>query len=122
MSILPFIEGEPIAGRQLIGQDLAWLTTRRQAGIERFQKTGLPTQKLESWKYTRLRPLDDTRYLPVDAGGTDISIDTVPSVGDVAARLVFVNGRLRADLSDISELPEGVRFDTLENVLAEDPL
>ena len=48
MSILPFIEGEPIAGRQLIGQDLAWLTTRRQAGIERFQKTGLPTQKLES--------------------------------------------------------------------------
>ena len=55
-------------------------------------------------------------------GGTDISIDTVPSVGDVAARLVFVNGRLRADLSDISELPEGVRFDTLENVLAEDPL
>ena len=45
MSILPFIEGEPIAGRQLIGQDLAWLTTRRQAGIERFQKTGLPTQK-----------------------------------------------------------------------------
>ncbi len=122
MSILPFIEGESIAGRQLIGQDLAWLTTRRQAGIERFQKTGLPTQKLESWKYTRLRPLDDTRYLPVDAGGTDISIDTVPSVGDVAARLVFVNGRLRADLSDISELPEGVRFDTLENVLAEDPL
>jgi len=121
MSTLPFIEGEPIAGRQLLGQDLDWLTARRQAGIAKFEETGLPTQKLESWKYTRLRPLDDTRYMPASASDSDISVESVPSVGDVAARLVFVNGRLNDALSEIGDLPDGVRFDTLENMLTKDP-
>ncbi len=121
MTSLPFIEGDPIAGRTLPGAGLDWLTARREAGIARFQETGLPTPKLESWKYTRLRPLDDTRYLPVQAGEGNVSIDNVPGIGDVAARLVFVNGRLRDDLSDTRDLPAGVRFGSLESMLQDDP-
>lgn len=121
MSDISFIEGPPVAGRTLPGSGLGWLTARRDAGLLRFGELGLPTPKLESWKYTRLRPLDDTRYTPVTDAVVQTSIDNLPGVGGTAARLVFVNGRLRADLSNLGDLPKGVRFGPLEKFLTDDP-
>lgn len=121
MTSVPFIEGPLLEGRELLGGDLDWLTRRRQAGAEHFGEKGLPTPKLESWKYTRLRPLDDTRYAPVSGDLSDVVVDKVPGVGNVTARMVFVNGRLRSDLSDVSDLPDGVRFCSLEAALKDVP-
>ena len=122
MTSVPFLEGDLAEGQNLPGASLPWLTARREAGVSRFTKLGLPTPKLESWKYTRLRPLDDTRYQPLTSDIVDAPVDTVPSIGgEIAARIVFVNGRFRSDLSDVSMLPAGVRFGPLESMLIEDP-
>lgn len=119
MAALSFLDTD--LQRSLPGGGLDWLTARRAAGAKRFETLGLPTPKLEGWKYTRLRSLDNTRYVPVSAGDGERAVDKVPSLANATARLVFVNGRLRPDLSTQNGLPRGVRFATLEQVLADDP-
>lgn len=121
MTAVSFLEGGLQGGRALPGENLSWLKARRDAGAERFNALGLPTPKLEGWKYTRLRPLDDTCYTPISDIAEDGAIADLPSIGDVAARIVFVNGKLRTDLSRFDELPDGVRFGPLEDILAHDP-
>ena len=121
MTAVSFLEGGLDANRALPGDGLDWLKKRRDKGAEKSGALGLPTPKLESWKYTRLRPLDDNTYTPVLDGAGDASVKDLPSVGDVAGRLVFVNGKLREDLSDVSDLPEGVRFGPLDEILKDDP-
>lgn len=121
MTAVSFLDGGLSGNRVLPGDGLAWLQARRQAGAERFAVLGLPTPKLESWKYTRLRPLDDTCYSPISGAGDETKISDLPGIGDVAARLVFVDGKLRADLSDTADLPAGVRFGALEDILSADP-
>lgn len=115
------LEGGLQGGRSLPGDGLEWLKNRRDKGAERFGALGLPTPKLEGWKYTRLRPLDDTCYTPIKDGVGDAAVKDLPTVGDVAGRLVFVNGKLREDLSDVSNLPDGVRFGPLDELLENDP-
>jgi len=69
-SAQPFVDAFDAARSRLPGAGLAWLAALRETGMERFKSLGLPTPRLEAWKYTRLRPLEDTRYQPVgDADG-----------------------------------------------------
>lgn len=121
MSDIAFIDGNPGDAGGGLGAGLDWIAAKRTAGLARFYRHGLPTPRLENWKYTRLRPLDDTKYKLAANTETEISVDDVPSIGNVAGRLVFVNGRLNEDLSSTTDLPEGVRFCSLEAVLNDDP-
>ncbi|MGJ3258059.1 MAG: Fe-S cluster assembly protein SufD [Rhodospirillales bacterium] len=121
MTAVSFLDGGLTGNRVLPGDGLGWLKARREAGAERFGSLGLPTQKLESWKYTRLRPLDDTAYTPIADEADATEVKDLPGIGDVAGRLVFVNGKLRQDLSDVKDLPKGVRFGSLEDLLTDDP-
>jgi Fe-S cluster assembly protein SufD len=99
-----------------------WLERLRAAAGARAAATGLPTPKLESWKYTNLRPLEKLAFGPRAA--EKISIDRLPSLlpqGQSALRLVFVNGLFRADLSACAAMPAGVRAGSLAEALAEGP-
>jgi len=120
----PFVDGFDAARPELPGAGLGWLKAMRQTGIERYKSLGLPGPRLEAWKYTRLRPLEDTRYQPVADADSRAAVDVVPSVlaaGERGPRLVFVNGRLRDDLSSRDRLPPGVRVQGLREALAADP-
>ncbi|MDA0997060.1 MAG: Fe-S cluster assembly protein SufD, partial [Proteobacteria bacterium] len=117
---LPFIEGPLLEGRRLPGAGIGWLDQRRRSALAQFEQLGLPTQRLESWKYTKLRPLYGTRYRPVGEVTTGTVAEWVPDIG-TGPRAVFVNGRLRADLSRLSGLPKGVRFGALEDAIRERP-
>lgn len=71
----------------------------QQAARELLASQGLPDRRLEGWKYLSLKHLENERLnAPVD------SFDGHPSEFDIpgfnAARLVWVNGRFRQDLSD----------------------
>lgn len=120
MTVIPFMN-DVDAGRALPGADISWLQERRHAGLARFQALGVPTQKLEKWKYTRLRPLDDTQYYPVSGADGDVTVNQAPSVGSPLAKIVFVNGQFRDDLSALDDLPEGVRFQPIVQALKTDP-
>ncbi len=97
----------------------------RELAMARFREAGIPA-KSEAWKYTPIRRI--LERMPLLSLGAAAEGDTL-SAADVAAfaidgldafRVVLVNGRFRADLSDLAGLPAGVRILDLRNA-ASDP-
>jgi len=82
---------------RLPGQRLPWLAARREAAAEAFRAQGFPTRRVEAWKYTDLAPLTQAGF-----GEALTSVDGALALPRAAAprRVVFVDGRFRADLSD----------------------
>lgn len=108
----------------LPGQGLPWLDALRVQAIKQFAEAGLPTIRDEVWKFTNLRALGRDLYALAPARENSIAIDDLAShlPSDLDChRLVFVNGRLRADLSDTDALPDGVRLTSLAELLTHDP-
>lgn len=97
------------------------LEERRAVGMGQFARAGLPTGRVEAWKFTNLRGLDKLSFGPApDAAG--IPIDAIPTALDeVTPRLVFVAGQYRADLSRVGALPDGVLLDSLSAAMNRDP-
>jgi Fe-S cluster assembly protein SufD len=73
-----------------------------------FESLGLPTTKDEAWKYTDLRPALKADYQFADPDRQPGDVDGFAIPGLDAARVVLVNGHYRAELSDLSGLPDGV--------------
>jgi len=108
----------------LAGNDVTWLNSLRRNGIEQFEDLGLPGPKIESWKYTRLRSLEDTSFRPASEADSAASVDHIPTVlpsGSGHPRIVFVNGFMRPDLSRLDGLPDGVTVESLSDAVARDP-
>ena len=74
----------------------ASLPGERGAAFEAFAARGFPTNRVEAWKYTSLRPLARRRFAPA---GPDREAE-VPLLG-AGPRIVLVNGFLREDLSTV---------------------
>lgn len=101
----------------LPGSDLPWLVGRRNAGIERFRDFGLPTRKIEEWKYTNLEELRRVSFEPAKPVVNGISTGTLPTLVGAEHRLVFVNGHLRQDLCAICMPPDGATITSLGKAL-----
>lgn len=106
----------------LPGAGTAWLEALRTQGIESFRANGLPNRKVEAWRYTNLNSLARLSLAPA---GRDAVLDALPDGAALAVagacRIVFVNGRLRADLSGLEDLPAGVAVSGLAELLQRDP-
>jgi Fe-S cluster assembly protein SufD len=75
-----------------IGQGIGWLDTLRKQSRTAFDAQGLPTTRIESWKYTSLKPLDGFAFARPTAqkgktGGTDDALAKL-----AGTYLVFVDG------------------------------
>ena len=72
----------------------------RAAAAEAFRAAGLPTLRNEAWKYTNLRPIADAVFAEAQTPAMDSGslLAALPKLGD---RLVFEDGRFRADLSTV---------------------
>ena len=106
------------AATRLPGADLAWLDALRSQGIEAFRANGLPNRKVEAWRYTNVSALEKQSFTPL---AEPTALGGLPEGAALeiegACRIVFVNGRLRADLSDLGDLPEGVEASSLAEAL-----
>jgi len=106
------------AAPRLPGANLAWLDALRTQGIKAFRTNGLPNRKVEAWRYTNLSALDKQGFAPL---AEPAPLDTLPDgkALDIegACRIIFVNGRLRSDLSDLDQLPAGVMAHSLAEAL-----
>jgi Fe-S cluster assembly protein SufD len=103
--------------------DATWLKGWRHAGAEAFRASGFPTIKNEAWRFTPLHALIDG----------DFSVDAPPAPFDQARlkgvtfgreaenRLVFVNGRLRSELSRLRHLSPGIELLSLAEALTSRP-
>ncbi|MDR3096206.1 MAG: Fe-S cluster assembly protein SufD [Paraburkholderia sp.] len=113
--------------KTLPGVELPWLRSARRRAFERFETLGFPGTQLEAWKYTSVTPIAQPCWhfspahpAPADlAGLASIVGDLVPD--DVAARLVFVNGRCVPKLARLAGLPEGAFIGSLRQAMREMP-
>ncbi len=99
------------------GNDLA--TALRQQGFSAFESAGLPSTRVETWKYTSLRTLSRQPFRvpgPVSAPTPD-ELQAMAIDGLKGPRLVFLNGRLHEALS-ITEGLDGVELVPLAEALS----
>src|SRR5690349_11926688 len=82
---------------QLPGAGLPWLDARRRTAMQAFAKTGVPTRRVEAWKYTDLANALDSDLEPTARVDGDIDVES--PFGSTGARLVFVDGFLRGTMS-----------------------
>jgi Fe-S cluster assembly protein SufD len=101
-------------------RDTGALTEIRMRSFDRFKQTGFPSVKAEDWKYTNLQSVISGSYLLEDTlPGTPVS-SAAASVDNLDAyRIVLVNGRYRADLSDQPDAEERVTILPIEQATDE---
>jgi Fe-S cluster assembly protein SufD len=91
----------------------------RASGLETFKRLGVPSRRVEDWKFTDLRRLL-TRHAwqPVEREAALAAQVSLPAPIREGYRAVFVDGWLRADLSDLPTGP-GVRAGGMAEALVE---
>lgn len=90
------------------------LSKLRQDAIGRIEKSGFPTTKLEDWKYTNIANLLKTNFKPAQ----DTKATSLDSIKKIGTRLVFVNGKLIENLSELDKL-SGVNVCSLAKAISE---
>jgi Fe-S cluster assembly protein SufD len=88
---------------RLPGHRLPWLQALRENAAAAFRAQGLPTRRVEAWKYTDLRPVAEAGFeealSSIDGG------ESLPPAQGNGARAVFIDGRFRAELSTMDQTP-----------------
>jgi Fe-S cluster assembly protein SufD len=82
----------------------------RDTAADAFRRAGLPGRRVEAWKYTDLRPIAGATFqqpLGLDGDCREL-LARAPQID--APRLVFIDGRFRADLSILPTLGSFSRF------------
>ena len=81
----------------------------REAAAGAFRAAGLPGVRQEAWRYTNLKPVAEVAFHEAMSALADCAglLALLPDID--APRLIFVDGRFRADLSS---LPDGVDVGT----------
>ncbi len=105
------------------GDEPGWLREHRSSGMERFLRLGFPTRKQEEWRFSDFRALARTPFAPSLSGNghfTGADLDRLPFSQLQCRRMVFVNGALRPDLSQV-EGSVGVTVSTLRSALRDAP-
>ena len=107
---IPRSTAEATLVKQFEAQKDLTLSPQRAAAFKRFLDRGLPTRRVESWHYTDLRPAmaDAAPLAPAhDRAAIENARQALAERKKIGrARLVKLNGRLIADLSE--DLPAGV--------------
>ncbi|NNG03098.1 MAG: Fe-S cluster assembly protein SufD [Inquilinus sp.] len=118
---MPLVDRAEVAPGGLPGGGLAWADALRTNGLARFRALGVPSRKVESWKYTDVRKLAARDYAPAPAhvdGLSAVLRDEVEAAAAAEHSLVFVNGGLRRDLSKTGGLPNGATLESTGELLA----
>ena len=82
--------------RETFGAVREGLAGDREAAFAAFAAKGFPTNRVEAWKYTSLRPLARRRFAPARPAPAA----EVPALPE-GPRIVLVNGFLREDLTTV---------------------
>jgi Fe-S cluster assembly protein SufD len=73
---------------ELPGAGLAWLDARRKTAMDAFDRTGVPTRRVEAWKYTDLANALESDFPPAQHLEGELASGSVfDETGDVILRL-----------------------------------
>lgn len=98
-----------------------WLDEIQRDALQVFNRNGFPTTALEDWRYTDVQPVatnypDWLQNTPAPAA----ALPELPEIPD-AARIVFIDGQYRPELSDADKLPAGAFAGPLMELAAANP-
>ncbi len=85
----------------------------RQRGVESFRAQGLPTTRMEEWRFTNVASIGRTQFTTPSPDLTVSKSDLEPYHETDGPVVVLVNGRWSDELSSIDGLPKGVRLASL---------
>jgi Fe-S cluster assembly protein SufD len=100
----------------LPGAGLGWLDARREAAIDTFARTGMPTRRVEEWKYTDLAAVLEDSLEPLTPFRAEMGelADTSPFSSAGTTQITLVDGYLymiggatlpdSVDIVDLSQL------------------
>lgn len=125
---LPYAARQAAVIDRLPGAGVDWLRRLRADALAQVVDGGVPSPRVERWKYTNLRSLAETEFQAAEVevaneGGAPAAVAVPRFLADDAPvhRMVFVNGAFRRELSDLAGLPAGATVDSLADALARDP-
>ncbi|NKB22483.1 MAG: Fe-S cluster assembly protein SufD [Alphaproteobacteria bacterium] len=104
-------------GSELPGSARDWVNSLRNQALSALSRNGLPTRRVESWKYTDLRNLHRAEFAAA-AGAEVTAADLTPYKLEDAYVAVFVDGQYAPAFSDLGDLPEGLSFSSMADALA----
>jgi Fe-S cluster assembly protein SufD len=96
-----------------------WAAECRRRGYRRFLELGVPTARMEAWRFTNPSVIARTPFRAAAAVSATTARPLLPDPL-AKARLVFVNGVFSPELST-GKAPAGVTVTGLAQALAEDP-
>ncbi|MDA0239664.1 MAG: hypothetical protein O3A84_06505, partial [Proteobacteria bacterium] len=105
----------------LPGADLPWLAKIRGDALKRFGSVGIPSTRVEEWKYTSLKALDALDLEGVAAPAGSVTAADLPKAVADGTRLVFVDGRYDESLSTIMPAIAGLTVASLADSLTAEP-
>ncbi len=105
------------------GHRLAWLRNLRRDNFARFAEAGIPTTRMEDWRFTNLSSLAQTPFRPARDGRASVTAASLEKfrIAGSAAQLVFVNGRYVPELSSPGKLPGGIEISNLATEIESQP-
>ncbi|MCX4187794.1 Fe-S cluster assembly protein SufD [Methylophaga sp. OBS4] len=104
----------------LPGHELNWLTQLREQARGQFERHGLPAKKQEDWKYTSLWQLTQEGFThEAKAAAIDTARCAQFALLEHAYRIVIVDGRFNAELSELTDLEAGLAIAPLSQTLPE---
>ena len=96
-----------------------WLANIRQQATNWVTRLQVPTKKDEEWRFTDLSSLVEKDFV---AAQTVETFQGKPLQETAKSRLVFINGKYAAELSNISGLPQGIYVGNLANLPSSYPI
>ena len=121
---LPYAARQAAAVGRLPGAEIAWLRRLREESLARVVDGGVPSPRVERWKYTNLNALAQVEFeTAANEAGAPATVALPRFLADDVAvhRMVFLNGAFRRELSDVAGLPGGATVESLADVLARAP-
>ena len=103
------------------GAAIPWIVELRENAFKEFEAAGLPSPRIEDWKYTNLKALQRQSFYfhsehAIEISENDITSAVIPDL-DVY-RVVFVDGLINEQLSQIQEISSKVHIVSLKDKLS----
>ncbi len=119
-----YIVAQQAAADALPAAGTPWLDASRDKAKAILADVGLPTTRLEDWKYTNTRSITRSRFDPVlrsESWSHTAVIEQLKVPELNSHRLVFADGIFEAGLSSAADLPRGVRVMSMAQLLQSEP-
>jgi len=97
----------------------AFVKKIRESSLAELNSAPFPTRKMEDWRFTDIKPMTRTDFVPFEEAGllpaTDVEEYYIPESD--RSRLVFINGEYQEKYSSIGGLGNGVTVGNLSDHL-----